>query len=74
MMKILNPKYFGLIARCNYGCGALIGYTPDDVSKNQCIKCPQCGMVLWVPCNTEYDGVIKDELERKDEENGKTVV
>ena len=59
-MKILNPHYFGLIARCNGGCGAILGYEPNDVSKNQCIKCPQCGAVLWVPFNPEYDGVIKE--------------
>ena len=65
-MKLLNTKYFGLIARCNTGCGALIGYEPNDVSKNQCIKCPQCGMVLWVPFNPNYDGVIKESEEKKD--------
>ncbi len=60
-MKLLNPRYMGLIARCNQGCGALIGYEPNDVSKNQCIKCPACGMVLWVPFNPTYDGVIREE-------------
>ena len=68
-MKLLNPRYYGLIARCNGGCGALIGYEPNDVSKNQCIKCPQCGMVLWVPFNPNYDGVIKESEEKKDEES-----
>lgn len=33
-MKLLNTRYFGMIARCNAGCGALIGYEPNDVSKN----------------------------------------
>jgi len=32
-MKILNPRYYGLIARCN-ACGAIIGYEPADVSDN----------------------------------------
>ena len=68
-MKLLNPKYNGLIARCNQGCGALIGYEPADVSKNQCIKCPQCGMVLWVPFNPNYDGLIKEEKKEEEEEN-----
>ena len=68
-MKLLNPRYLGLIARCNSGCSALIGYEPDDVSKNQCIKCPQCGAVLWVPFNPNYDGVIREE-----NNNGKSVV
>ena len=68
-MKLLNPRYLGLIARCNSGCGALIGYEPDDVSKNQCIKCPQCGAVLWVPFNPNYDGVIREE-----NNNGESVV
>ena len=50
-----------MIARCNGGCGALIGFEPEDVSKNQCISCPQCKQVLWVPFNPNYDGVIKEE-------------
>lgn len=65
-MKLLNPRYYGMIARCN-ACGALIGYEPKDVNENQNIKCPQCGFVLWVPFNTKYDGVIKEE---RAEENG----
>ena len=71
-MKLLNPRYFGLIARCNFGCGALIGYEPKDVSENQNITCPQCGARLWVPFNPTYNGVIKEESEEK--KNGKTVV
>ena len=71
-MKLLCTKYFGQIARCNGGCGALIGYTPEDVSTNQCIKCPQCGAVLWVPFNPNYDGVIKEE--KKEEKKDETVV
>lgn len=66
-MKLLCPKYGGLIARCNQGCGAIIGYAPEDVSKNQCIKCPQCGAVLWVPFNPNYDGIIKESEEKKDD-------
>lgn len=66
-MKLLHNRYFGLIARCNTNCGALIGYNPEDVSKNQCIKCPQCGTVLWVPFNPTYDGVIKEEKEKQEE-------
>lgn len=65
-MKLLNPRYYGMIARCN-ACGALIGYGPNDVNENQNIKCPQCGFILWVPFNTKYDGVIKEE---RVEENG----
>ena len=53
-----------MIARCN-SCGCLIGYEPNDVSNNQNIKCPQCGFMLWVPLNPNYDGVIKEESEEK---------
>ena len=67
-MKILNTRYYGLIARCN-ACGCLIGYTPDYVSKNQNITCPQCKFTLWVPLNPSYDGVIKENEEKKDEES-----
>ena len=66
-MKLLNPKYYGLIARCNGGCGALIGYEPNDVSKNQCIKYTECGMVLVVPFNPNYNGVIEKSKEKKDD-------
>ena len=59
-MKILNSRYYGLIARCN-NCGCLIGYDPSDVSKNQNISCPQCKFTLWVPFNPNYDGLIKEE-------------
>lgn len=67
MVKLLYDRYLGQIARCNQGCGALIGYGPEDVSKNQCIVCPKCKTVLWVPFNPEYDGVIKESEEKKDE-------
>lgn len=65
-MKILNQRYFGMLARCN-NCGCLIGYSPDDVSKNQNISCPQCHFTLWVPFNPNYDGVIKESEEKKDD-------
>ena len=67
-MKILSPRYCGLIARCN-SCGCLIGYEPEDVTKNQNIKCPQCGFTLWVPFNPTYDGVIKEESEEKKDDS-----
>lgn len=70
-MKILSTRYYGLIARCN-ACGCLIGYTPDDVNKNQNITCPQCKFTLWVPFNPNYDGVIKEE--EKEEKKDETVV
>ena len=63
-MKILSPRYYGLIARCN-ACGCLIGYGPDDVNKSQNIQCPQCGFTLWVPLNITYDGIIKESEEKK---------
>jgi len=69
-MKILCPRYYGMIARCN-ACGCVMGYNPDDVSNTQNLKCPQCGFTLWVPFNPSYDGVIKESEEKKD---GKTVV
>jgi len=70
-MKILNNRYYGLIARCN-ACGCIIGYEPDDVSKSQNIKCPQCNFTLWVPFNPNYDGIIKEES--KEKKNGEPVV
>ena len=69
-MKILNTRYYGLIARCN-ACGCLIGYEPNDVSANQNIQCPQCKFTLWVPLDPNYNGVIKESEESKD---GKPVV
>lgn len=62
-MKLLYKRYLGLLARCNFGCGALIGYDPQDVSANQQISCPQCGARLWVAFNPTYDGVIKDDTD-----------
>ena len=70
-MKLLSPRYCGMIARCN-SCGALLGYNPADVDKNQNIKCPQCSFTIWVPFNPNYDGVIKEESEEK--KNGDAVV
>lgn len=67
-MKILNTRYYGQIARCN-ACGCLIGYEPSDVSTNQNITCPQCKFVLWVPFNPNYDGIIKESEEKKDEKS-----
>ena len=66
-MILLHKRYLGLLARCNFGCGALIGYAPEDVSASQNITCPQCGARLWVPFNPTYDGIIKEE-EKKDED------
>lgn len=62
-MIIISNRYYGQIARCN-NCGALLGYTPEDVNSNQNIRCPQCGFMLWVPFNPNYDGVIKDGNDR----------
>ena len=69
-MKILCQRYAGLMARCP-NCYALIGYEPNDVSKSQNIKCPQCQFTMWVPFNPNYDGVIKESEEKT---NGKAVV
>lgn len=69
-MKILNTRYYGMIARCN-NCGCLIGYEPNDVSSSQNLSCPQCKFTLWVPFNPNYDGVIKESEEK---ENGKSMV
>lgn len=68
-MKLLNPRYLGSIARCNFGCGALIGYEPEDVSENQNITCPQCGARLWVPMNVTYDGLVKEEEHEEENAN-----
>ena len=65
-MKILNTRYYGMIARCN-NCGCLIGYDPSDVSSSQNIQCPQCKFTLWVPFNPNYDGVIKESEEKKND-------
>lgn len=70
-MKLLNQRYFGLIARCN-SCGALIGYNPEDVSSSQNISCPQCKFTIWVPFNPVYDGTTKEESEEK--KDGESVV
>ena len=68
-MKLLTQRYFGLIARCN-SCGALLGYEPNDVDKEQHIKCPQCGFTIWVPFNPNYEGVIEDNGDnRLEQEN-----
>lgn len=66
-MKLLNTRYYGMIARCN-ACGAILGYAPEDVNENQNIICPQCKFTLWVPFNPNYDGVIKEEKEEKKDE------
>ena len=58
------------MARCP-SCYALIGYSPEDVSTNQNIRCPQCQFTMWVPFNPNYDGVVK---ESEDKDDGKTVV
>ena len=65
-MKILSPCYFGMIARCN-SCGCIIGYAPEDVSSSQNIQCPQCRFMLWVPFNPNYNGVIKESEEKKND-------
>ena len=65
-MTILCQRYYGSIARCN-ACGCIIGYKPEDVDKNQNIKCPQCGFTLWVPFNPNYDGVIKESEEKRND-------
>lgn len=57
-MKILYSRYGGSIARCP-NCYAILGYTPDDVSPSQTFACPQCGFQIWVPCNPNYDGIIR---------------
>ena len=65
-MKLLYTRYGGLIARCP-NCYAIIGYEPNDVSKTQNISCPQCKFTLWVPFNPNYDGVVKESEDKKDE-------
>lgn len=59
-MILLNPRYYGLVARCN-ACGALLGYKPDDVDKDKHIKCPQCDFTILVPFDPNYDGIVKEE-------------
>ena len=72
MVKLLYDRYLGQIARCNQGCGAIIGYGPEDVGTERIVSdiiCPKCKMVLWVPFNPEYDGVIKESEEKKNEKS-----
>ena len=40
---------------------------PNDVNSKQNINCPQCGFTLWVPFNPNYDGIIKESEEKKDD-------
>ena len=63
-MKLLNTRYYGMIARCN-ACGAILGYAPEDVSASQNMKCPQCGFNMWVPFNPNYEGIIEEKEEEK---------
>ena len=65
-MKILYQRYAGQMARCP-NCYALIGYEPKDVSASQNIKCPQCQFTMWVPFNPNYDGVIKESEDKKND-------
>ena len=65
-MKLLYQRYAGMIARCP-NCYAIIGYSPEDVTKSQNIKCPQCQFSMWVPFNPNYDGVIKESEEKKND-------
>lgn len=65
-MKVLAQRYYGMIARCN-ACGCILGYEPNDVNDKQNIRCPQCKFVLWVPFNPNYDGVIKESEEKKND-------
>jgi len=44
-MVILNNYYRGLVCRCN-NCGALLGYTPEDIYKNSYVKCPVCSFEI----------------------------
>jgi len=57
-MKVLFPKYPGLLAICN-GCGALLQYTPADIY-GTVIYCPQCKATTEVPYNKGYDGFVKN--------------
>lgn len=59
-MILLNSYYRGLICRCN-SCGALLGYTADDVHKNSYVTCPQCGFEILTKMQVDYDGVVKEE-------------
>ena len=59
-MILICQRYFGSIARCNK-CGAVIGYNPNDVFANKKINCPQCGLMIEVPFDPNYDGIVKEE-------------
>ena len=68
-MIVLNPRYYGLICRCN-NCGALLGYKPEDIHANSYVNCPQCGFEILTKMQLNYDGIVKEG----DKGNGETVV
>ena len=65
-MKLLNTYYRGLICRCP-SCFAILGYEPADVHTNSYVTCPQCKFEILTKMMLDYDGVIKESEEKKDE-------
>ena len=57
-MIVLNQRYFGQLARCS--CGAVIGFSPDEVSRASTIRCPVCTNLINVLFDPTYDGVVKE--------------
>lgn len=58
-MVILAQCYNGSIHRCE--CGALLGYTPEDINEGQFIYCPVCHIRQKTMMNLNYDGLITEE-------------
>lgn len=63
-MQVLAQRYYGMIARCNR-CGAILGYKPEDVDKEQHIHCPSCEFIIWVPLNINYEGVVENDADNE---------
>lgn len=65
-MIILNKYYRGLICRCP-NCFAILGYSPADVHKNSYVTCPLCKFEILTKMMLDYDGIIKESEEKKNE-------
>lgn len=61
-MVLIAARYNGLVAHCD-NCGALIGYTPEDLWANGTFKCPQCNEWVQTSMVADYDGVVKEKQE-----------
>ena len=58
-MIVLSNKFVGCIHQCE--CGAVLAYTPQDISDGCFIYCPVCHIRQRTSFDLNYDGVIKEE-------------